>query len=67
MQADNYFFLYDYNGNYLTSIFNKNRRNVFTTDGQYLYEFTDPYEDEKGNVVNPKIYVYSIKQKERQL
>ncbi|NMC99580.1 MAG: 6-bladed beta-propeller [Bacteroidales bacterium] len=62
IQADNYFFLYDYNGNYLTNIFNKNRRNIFVSDGQYLYEFTDSYEDLKGNLVNPKIYIYSLKQ-----
>lgn len=60
VQADNYFFLYDNNGNYLTTLFNRNRRDVYTSDGQYLYRFTDAYEDKKGNVINPKIYVYSL-------
>lgn len=58
--ADDYFLLYDNHGNFITSLKSPNHRNYFTTDGNYLYEITEPYPDEKGNIINPVVNIFEL-------
>ncbi|MFA3782613.1 6-bladed beta-propeller [Melioribacteraceae bacterium 4301-Me] len=58
--ADDYFLLYDNNGNFITAVKSPNDKDYFTTDGNYLYEITEPYINDNKDVVNPKVYVYEV-------
>ncbi len=62
IQVDDYFHVYDSGGNFICSTKNHAPKNIFCSDGEYVYEFTENFMSETKVILNPKVIVYKIKQ-----